>query len=683
MMHRALLALIFIVSVSSASFLKKSIVRRQSDAQQCQVIQGFDCKCSHYRVTCTTEGDLQSGINILPNQQEQYASVELVIQGEREYSIYDSTFEPIKQLYKTDVGHLDFRVKFEKFTALHLRSPGIFNRVFSDNLRSKAKTTIALEIYNPLVQPHENANLFQNLNVNSLELYVLYPFRSTFQQLFQGANIQSLRLSGGDITSDLSQPFSGNIGRLEIVKQASSLSVQNFPLYPVHEMAIDAFYVSDFNSENPPNYSNLGEIRIYTQERIPANAFQQYPNLHTLSITTDKEIDPQALNGLSNVEKLTIKDATPSLDLLAALPRVKEFETSVSKLDERAQCQLIEKLANGQIAVQSIYTGDACTCASAYLEAATRRPPCHVENCKQSSCAAIRDNYDASTNTFKSPPPIRRADGSDALQPREPRVHSAPYQVSRHDQEKYQQGRPPQQQQHDQQQHDQQQHDQHQQPHHDSNVQQGQYDDQQQQQDGVTPAGQTKKSRRTKPRNRVTTPTYDHQAGGDDHDHGQHQPQPEHPYHPQPPAPHDDGDHHDHDGSMVPSETDDQQQQGNVDDNDNQDNTANRPDTDDNANQQGDGQGDNQSTADGNQTAKDGEGDANQGTETIAAVDGSTESAAPAKKGMSWLIWVIIAACVVGLILALVLFFCIKQRKNRGYNQANTNDPNAGTTTRA
>lgn len=76
-------------------------------------------------------------------------------------------------------------------------------------------------------------------------------------------------------------------------------------------------------------------------------------------------------------------------------------------------------------------------------------------------------------------------------------------------------------------------------------------------------------------------------------------------------------------------------------------------------------------------------GDANQGTETIAAVDGSTETAAPAKKGMSWLIWVIIAACVVGLILALVLFFCIKKRKNRGYNQANTNDPNGATTTRA
>ena len=48
----------------------------------------------------------------------------------------------------------------------------------------------ALEIYNPLVQPHDNVNLFANLNVDSLELYTLYPFRGTFQQLFNGANIK-------------------------------------------------------------------------------------------------------------------------------------------------------------------------------------------------------------------------------------------------------------------------------------------------------------------------------------------------------------------------------------------------------------------------------------------------------------------------------------------------------------
>jgi hypothetical protein len=190
------------------------------------------------------------------------------------------------------------------------------------------------------------------LEVDSLELYVLYPFRGTFQQLFNGANIKYLRLSGGDIKSDLSQPFTGNIGRLELAKQAGQLTVQNFPLYPAHELIINAFYVTDFTSEHPPNYSNLGELRLYTQERVPANAFRNYPNLHTLSISTEKEIDPHALDGLYKLEKLTIKDTKPSLALLNNLHSIKEFEASIEKLDEREQCQLIEKLANGQVAVQ-------------------------------------------------------------------------------------------------------------------------------------------------------------------------------------------------------------------------------------------------------------------------------------------------------------------------------------------
>lgn len=195
-------------------------------------------------------------------------------------------------------------------------------------------------------------NLFQNLNADGLELYVLYPFRGTFQQLFNGANIKYLRLSGGDIRSDLSQPFTGNIGRLELAKQAAQISVQNFPVYPAHELIINAFYVTDFNSDNPPNYSNLGELRIYSQERIPANAFRQFSNLHTLSIATEKDIDPHAFDGLYNLEKLTIKDTKPSLELLNSLPNLKEFETSLEKLGETEQCQLVEKLANGQLAVQ-------------------------------------------------------------------------------------------------------------------------------------------------------------------------------------------------------------------------------------------------------------------------------------------------------------------------------------------
>jgi hypothetical protein len=150
------------------------------------------------------------------------------------------------------------------------------------------------------------------------------------------------------------------------------------------------------------------------------------------------------------------------------------------------------------------------------LDTASGRYPCDAHNCDQSSCAAIKNNYDTSTRTFKSPPTIKRADGSDALRQREPKVYTGPYQISNQDREKVQ--LPTQQQQ---------------QPY-------GQEGDQElSQSDGVTPAGQSKKSRRTRPRTQPTTPGYD--QGQNVGEQGQWQPdqsydpsqqQPSHHYHP-------------------------------------------------------------------------------------------------------------------------------------------------------
>lgn len=433
-------ALFFIISLSSASVLRKSLSRsRRQDSEPCQAIEGFDCKCSSYRLSCTSSGALPQQINVLQDAKQKYPSVELIIEGAADQNVYDYTFEPVQQLYKPDADILELRVKFEKYTALHLHSPGVFNRVFPPTTPSNARKHLAVEIYNPLVQPNDNENLFAGLNVDSLELYVLYPFRGTFQQLFNGANIKNLRLSGGDVRSDLSQPFNGNIGRLELAKQASQLNVQNFPVYPAHELIINAFYVSDFTSENPPDYSNLNELRIHSSENVPANAFQRYPNLKVLSVSTEKEIDPHAFDGLYKLEKLTIKDTKPSLELLNSLYGLKEFETNVDKLSEREQCELAEKLANGQVVVQTIESGHQCTCVTAYLNAASNRYACDAPNCEQSSCPAIRNSYDATTRSFKAPPKISRADGSDAFRPADAKVYKSAYKIPAQDRKKVQQ----------------------------------------------------------------------------------------------------------------------------------------------------------------------------------------------------------------------------------------------------
>jgi len=141
MLRTALLSLILFVSLSSSStsFIRRTILRRQVEPQYCNAIEGFDCKCSYYRATCTTDRDLPSPLRIVDSEKQKYQSVELVIAAARDINVNEYTFEPVKELYKSDGDNFEFRIKFEKFTALQLSSPGIFNRVFPDNLAPNAK----------------------------------------------------------------------------------------------------------------------------------------------------------------------------------------------------------------------------------------------------------------------------------------------------------------------------------------------------------------------------------------------------------------------------------------------------------------------------------------------------------------------------------------------------------------
>jgi hypothetical protein len=134
--------LLLFVSLSSTSLLGKSISRRQAELDYCQAIEGFDCKCLSYHVKCTSDRVLPVQINVLQKEQHKYQSVELFINGEYKQNVYEYTFEPIKQLYKPDADNLELHIKFEKFIALYLSSPGVFNQVFPDNSSANVRKNI-------------------------------------------------------------------------------------------------------------------------------------------------------------------------------------------------------------------------------------------------------------------------------------------------------------------------------------------------------------------------------------------------------------------------------------------------------------------------------------------------------------------------------------------------------------
>ncbi|CAF4885523.1 unnamed protein product, partial [Rotaria sp. Silwood1] len=442
MLHRILSNLILLISLtlsssSSSSMLWKSISRRQNEFPLCNPIEGFECLCSYSRLSCRTNHGFSLPLIISDDEKNKYESIELIISTEDEVQVNDRTFESIKQLLKTEENHLEFIIKFEKFSELRLSSPGLFNNIFPDNLSLYSQKHITFHIINHEIPQNENINLFENLNVDGLEIYSYYPFHSTFQQLFNGSNIKDLRLAGAGIRSDLSQKFTGNIVRLELIKQAKSLSIKTFPLYPVHEYIASAFYLTEFNAENQPNYANLVELRIHSQELIPARAFQQYPNIQMLSIKTDKYIDVDALDGLNKLEKLSIMEPNPSLAILNKATTVKEYETNIEKLDEDSQCKLVDKVSNGEIFVRALRNGNECNCMIAYLYIVVGQSLCDIDNCEYSTCSAIRNNYDSSLRAFKMPPSIFRADGTNILDERRINIYTKPYKIPENDRKKY------------------------------------------------------------------------------------------------------------------------------------------------------------------------------------------------------------------------------------------------------
>ena len=82
-----------------------------------------------------------------------------------------------------------------------------------------------------------------------------------------------------------------------------------------------------------------------------------------------------------------------------------------------------------------------CTCITAYLDAALGEMPCDIEECESSSCFVIKQNYDAKTRTFKTPLPIPRSDGTNALRTCQARVYKTSYQIPSEDQEKFRKGK--------------------------------------------------------------------------------------------------------------------------------------------------------------------------------------------------------------------------------------------------
>ena len=115
-------------------------------------------------------------------------------------------------------------------------------------------------------------------------------------------------------------------------------------------------------------------------------------NVKTFELSTNKDIDRQAWNGLNRRHKLIVKDTNVSHHLLTHLRHIKEFQIDIDSLD-----------------------------------------------CHRDPCLTIRTNYNITSQRFRSAPIIRHVDGSNAFRERSVKIYSTQYQISSEDEKKFRQ----------------------------------------------------------------------------------------------------------------------------------------------------------------------------------------------------------------------------------------------------
>lgn len=262
-----------------------------------------------------------------------------------------------------------------------------------------------VNIYNPHVLPRYDEHLFENLEVSSLEFNAFYRPAASFQQLFNGSNIQCLQLSGDPIRSNLSQSFTGIIRRFEYVTRAKSLSLDNIADYPADALIIKAWGLTEFPKDSISHSHKVVELHVISSEPIPTHAFRGLSKLESLSVETEKDIDLHAFDGLTHLQRLSIRGQNISMDLLTALPELKELELDFDQLGDSTQCQLLTRLVEEPrtSTYYRIHTkAEHCTCLTAYLAAMMKESSCHARNCRSHPCSTIRKHYAEKSKTFRS-----------------------------------------------------------------------------------------------------------------------------------------------------------------------------------------------------------------------------------------------------------------------------------------
>ena len=342
---------------------------------------------------------------------KKFHSIDLKFDSDDLIELDKNDFILLNQLLpNTTRNSVSITFRFQNFQSFHAKSSSfanLFNGVTSPHKR------LTIEMH-PLKAKSIvfDANAFNQLQVNELSLYA-DSLTSSFEAIFNNANITHLKIEGAVVTHDaaLSKSFTGRIQSLKITRMIDTVNSEEFPPFPAQSYTIEAHKMRTLDASSFINYSHLTGVNIIQPDvSITPKiliGMEHLPSLKSISFDAERIADG-ALKHVKHIETLILGSYLKILDTesLNALKSLKQLDVrfvQFSTLQGNTSCALADYINRRRMMGLTVYLPDEnpdCDCILVFLnnmvDDGSQLVKCQSANndrCLFSSCSIVSEYF--------------------------------------------------------------------------------------------------------------------------------------------------------------------------------------------------------------------------------------------------------------------------------------------------
>lgn len=376
----------------------------------CDVFVGMTCDCYESNdLRCTASKMVP--LKLSSSLTRKFHTIDLKFDSGEMIELERNYFLLLNELLPSQTRNtltITFRFQnFRSFHALTASFSGLFKGITSPNKR------LTIELHPVRAKSITfDSNVFDNLHVNELSIYA-DSLTSSFESIFNNANISHLNIEGSIVTHDPLQlkDFHGHIQSLKITRMIDTVNSEEFPPFPVQSYTIEAHKMRTLDASSFRNYKQLTGLNIIQPDVFISskilNGLEEITSLKSLSIDAER-ISDGALKHVKQISTLILGSYLKILDSenLNSLRSLKQLDVryvQFATLQGTTSCALADFINRRRMLGLTVYLPDEnpdCDCILVFLnnmvDDGSQLAKCQSTNndrCLFSSCSIVSEYF--------------------------------------------------------------------------------------------------------------------------------------------------------------------------------------------------------------------------------------------------------------------------------------------------